>query len=185
VYLPSPSKQNSSSIKAAVKPVTLKKSIFCIGNVNPTCTIQDMCDHVTAMSVRVISCYDAKPRRRRTDTDDVMDRKAFRLCINSDDDAKLLDETKWPAHVYVSEWYFKSASTQHIPVAESSSFKVNQDNAHRIINLARSVEATLNNDVNIYQVLNQDDDVVNEAMIDGDETILVSTDAIPEDGSTK
>ena len=89
------------------------------------------------------------------------------------------------AHVYVSEWYFKSASTQHIPVAESSSFKVNQDNAHRIINLARSVEATLNNDVNIYQVLNQDDDVVNEAMIDGDDTILVSTDAIPEDGSTK
>ena len=181
----SPTKQISSRIKAAQNPAIVKKLIFCIGNVDPTCTIQDMCDHVTAMSVRVISCYDAKPRRRRTDTDDVTDRKAFRLCINSEDCAKLLDATKWPAHVYVSEWYFKSASTQHIPVTESSSsLKANQDNAHRIINVARSVETPLNNDVNIYQVLNQDDAGENEAMTDGDETILAATDVIPEDGGT-
>ena len=144
-----------------------------------------MCDHVTAMSVRVISCYDAKPRRRRTDTDDVTDRKAFRLCINSEDCAKLLDATKWPAHVYVSEWYFKSASTQHIPVTESSSsLKANQDNAHRIVNVARSVETPLNNDVNIYQVLNQDDAGENEDMTDGDETILAAPDVTPEDGGS-
>ena len=182
----SPGNQISSNIKAAQKPAIVKKLIFCIGNVDPTCTIQDICDHVTAMSVQVISCYDAKPRRRRTDTDDVTDRKAFRLCINSDDCDKLLDATKWPAHVYVSEWYFKSVSTQHLPFVESSSsLKANQDNAHRIINLARSVEASLNNDVNIYQVLNLDDAGENEVMIDDDATILATTAVIPEDGGTK
>jgi hypothetical protein len=62
--------------------------------------------------------------------------------------------------------------------------KANQDNTQRIINVARSVETPLNNDVNIYQVLNQDDAGENEAMTDGDETILAATDVIPEDGGT-
>ena len=71
-----------------------------------------MCDHVTAMSVRVISCFDAKPRRRKTDIEDeeIVDRRAFRLCVNSEDVDKLLDSAKWPAHVYVAEWFFKEAA---------------------------------------------------------------------------
>ena len=95
-----------------------------------------------------------------------------------------MDATKWTAHVYVSEWYFKSVSTHRASVAESSLFKPNQDNAHGIINLARSVEATLNNDVHIHQVLNQDDGGENESMVDDDATILETT-IIPEDGDCK
>ena len=49
----SPSKQISSSIKAAQKPAIVKKLIFCIGNVDPTCTIQVMCDHVTAVQLEI------------------------------------------------------------------------------------------------------------------------------------
>jgi hypothetical protein len=111
-----------------------------------------------------------------------MDRRAFRLCINSDDCENLLDETKWPAHVYVSEWYFRSASTHRVSVAESSSLKPNQDNTQRIINLARSVEELKS--VNIYQVLNQVDARENESMVDDDATIIENT-IILEDGGSK
>jgi hypothetical protein len=176
-----PSKQTGSNIKAAQKPSYIKKSIFCVGNVDPACSISDLCNHVTALSVEVISCYEAKPRRRRTDDENtvVTDRTAFRLCINSADCDKLLDDTKWPAHVYISEWYFKSSVTRHTPVAQSSTNAV-QDNALRITNLATSVKAALNSDVNIFEILNT---VENEPMVDDDETILETTE-LTKDGSS-
>ena len=40
----------------------------------------------------------------------IADRKAFRLCINSDDCETLLDDSKWPAHITVSKWFFKQTN---------------------------------------------------------------------------
>jgi len=39
-------------------------------------------------------------------------RQAFRVCINDADRDKFLDESKWPQHVIVSEWYFKPKSQE-------------------------------------------------------------------------
>lgn len=70
------------------------------------------------MGVNIVSCFETKPRRRRSDcipTDGMpfeFDRKAFRLCIASDDQHRLLDASKWPAYVSVSEWFFKPQARQ-------------------------------------------------------------------------
>jgi hypothetical protein len=65
----SPSRQLSSNIKAAKKSIVPIKSILCVGNIDPSCSVEDLCSHVTALSVRVISCFEAKQRRRRTDNE--------------------------------------------------------------------------------------------------------------------
>jgi hypothetical protein len=41
-----------------------------------------------------------------------VDHKAFRLCIASDDRHRILDASKWPAYVSVSEWFFKPSTQQ-------------------------------------------------------------------------
>ena len=56
---------------------------------------------VSSMAVQVISCYDAKPRRRGSEQP-VYDRKAFRLCISESDRDRMMDETKWPDSVIIS-----------------------------------------------------------------------------------
>jgi hypothetical protein len=196
-----PSKHTGSNIKAANRPTIPRKSIFCVGNVDPTCSVEDMCDHVTAMSVRVISCFEAKPRRRRTDNEyeEIVDRRAFRLCVNSDDVDNMLDPAKWPAHVYVSEWFFKSASAAPAPAAkkrrqsttrapQSPPSNTAQDNAHRMDRIADSLGDLLNKDVNIFETLNnetilQEDTGDNEPMAEDDATILEIT-VEPDNGST-
>ena len=61
------------------------------------------------LSIDVVSCFEAKSRRRRSDDDDsVANRKAFRLCVCEDDRSRLLDPTAWPDSVIVSEWFFKA-----------------------------------------------------------------------------
>ena len=62
------------------------------------------------MGVRVLTCFEVKPRRRRMETTPVSC-KAFRLAIHKDDRDLLLDRAKWPLYVTVSDWYFKSAQT--------------------------------------------------------------------------
>jgi hypothetical protein len=61
------------------------------------------------MSVRVVSCFPARTRRRRSDKEDEEpNRHAFRLCINSEDCHLLLNPDNWPKHVTISEWFFKA-----------------------------------------------------------------------------
>ena len=97
----------------------LRKSVFCVDNVDASFTADDVRNFVSKMSVRVVSCFETKPRKRRSDNSSVSsvssvstisDRKAFRLCINSDDCELLLNDRKWPAHVTVSKWFFKQPS---------------------------------------------------------------------------
>lgn len=107
------SQSHNSAIRAA-KPV-INKSILCIDNVSTDVTHDEMTRFITDdLKVEVISLYKAKPRRRRYETaDDVSDRQAFRLCIKKDDEERLLDDTAWPADVFVYEWFFKSAAPKN------------------------------------------------------------------------
>jgi len=106
-----------SNLAAATKLV--QKAVFCIDNVSSNCSVKQLRDFVSGLSVKVISCFEVKPRRQRNlDNDDCDDdhdgatrsiRKAFRLCIDKDDAAKLLNPAAWPHSVIISEWFFKSS----------------------------------------------------------------------------
>ena len=100
---------------AAAKPL-VKKAVFYIDNVDPTVSIDDMHEFVSSMSVQVLSLFEAKPRRRNQTkaSSDSVDCKAFRLCINADHCNRLLVDSKWPAYVSVSEWYFKAAQSSSV-----------------------------------------------------------------------
>ena len=56
--------------------------------------------------MNVLSCFRAQPRRQRNESGPVADRVAFRLCIDAAHRDKLLDSSKWPDSVTVSEWYY-------------------------------------------------------------------------------
>jgi len=101
----------SPSIKLTAAKKLYKKSVFCVDNVSVNCSKQDIISFVAdKLSVEVLSCFPAKSRRQRDDSDDleISDRKAFHLCINDDDRAKLLNSSLWPRYIKLSEWYFKS-----------------------------------------------------------------------------
>ena len=84
----------------------VRKAVFCVDNVDPSLAVNDLCQFVSSMNVKVISCYPAHPRRRRHETEPPTDRKAFRLCVNDTDRDRLLDDSKWPDSVVISEWYY-------------------------------------------------------------------------------
>ena len=71
---------------------------------------------VSGLNVDVLSLFVTKPRQSRRfvkslRSDDESDGNstttAFRLCINSEHCDRLFVESKWPAYVSVSEWFFK------------------------------------------------------------------------------
>jgi hypothetical protein len=80
----------------------LKKAVFYVDNVDSSVSANDLVEFVTSLSVNVISCFVAKPRRRRTNNDDC---KAFRLCVSDDSGPRLLDADSWPAFVSISDCF--------------------------------------------------------------------------------
>jgi hypothetical protein len=113
-------------IKAAKQSAhtSVQKSVFCIDNIDPSCTVTDLCEYVKAMSVRVLTCYSVKSRHRRSDVEgEAINRQAFRLCIPSEDCSLLLDAEQWPKHIFISEWFFKTAEPT-VPVKIGVSHKL-------------------------------------------------------------
>ena len=90
---------------------TVKKAVFYIDNVYISYNPSDVQSYVSNFPVNVLSCFSAKPRRRRNENEPVTDRKAFRLCIAAEDRDKLFDPAKWPHSVAISVWYHLSPST--------------------------------------------------------------------------
>jgi len=73
----------------------------------------------TDLSVEVLSLFETKPRQRRRLTSISScssdgSHKAFRLCINKDHCDRLLIDSKWPAYVSVSEWFFKTTAVNDV-----------------------------------------------------------------------
>jgi len=75
--------KGSTDVRAltAAKKITIpRKAVFCIDNINKTFSADDLRGFVSKMNVKVISCFEVKPRRRRDEIEPIRDRKAFRLC---------------------------------------------------------------------------------------------------------
>jgi hypothetical protein len=89
---------------------------------------------VGRLGVDVVSCHDAKPRRRRQrpvsyqdESDMEADRKAFRLCINAEHEDRLLVPHSWPDSIVISDWYFTQRKTTGV-TAEMKRRRINGDN---------------------------------------------------------
>ena len=104
-----PSSPGHASLSAAPRQ-TINSAVYHIDNIGPSHTVKDVRKFVSSLSVRVLSCFEVKPRKRRVDY--MPDRKAFRLCILREDHDKLFDENKWPMHVTISDWFFKPRDSE-------------------------------------------------------------------------
>jgi hypothetical protein len=156
----------------------MKKAVFYVGNVDKAVTVEQMRAFVTGLSVEVLSLFEAKPRQplRFISAETMVDcTTAFRLCINKDHCDRLLDDTKWPAFISVSEWSFKPPAqpVPPTPITQigTSSKRVAVDNV-----------VVLNEVVNDSEQLNNSDNADNTIiMCDHSQDQLVSTPNI-EDG---
>lgn len=104
-----PNSPGHASLSAAPRKA-INSEVFYIDNIGPSHTVNDVRKFVSSLSVRVLSCFEVKPRKRRVDY--MPDRKAFRLCILSEDRDKLFDENKWPMHITLSDWFFKPKDSE-------------------------------------------------------------------------
>jgi hypothetical protein len=93
------------------------KSVFCVDNVSSAYGVNELCDFVVTLGVRVISCFEVAPRYSSWQKEQIMrqnlqgvvsepSRRAFRLCINRSDIALLLRADAWPDDITVSKWFF-------------------------------------------------------------------------------
>ena len=86
------------------------KMVFCIDNVSRDADISSVRQFIVDdLGVNVVSLFEVKPRRRSFDLEGQY-RRAYRVCIHVDDVDRFLREDKWPDHVNVFEWFFKSDS---------------------------------------------------------------------------
>ena len=82
------------------------KAVYCIDNIDVSYNVDDIVGFVNSQGITVLSCFEVNPRKMRSDIY-TNQRKAFRLCINYDHRNKLLDPSRWPDSVVVSDWFFK------------------------------------------------------------------------------
>lgn len=143
----------SCGIKAAkqLNSSPIVRSFFCIDNIDSSCEVDQLVEYISAMKVRVVSCFPARTRRRRSDKEDEEpNRHAFRLCINSADCHLLLNPDEWPKNVTISEWFFKSnepnepaqlntnktgntATSSHVAVVTAARDVINNANTNAFI----------------------------------------------------
>ena len=97
----------SSALIAAAGP---RKAVYCIDNVSSSVTDESLLDFVENLGVRVVSCYEVKPRLSRWQRERHVQpkHKTFRLCINKADNERLLVADAWAENISISKWFFKS-----------------------------------------------------------------------------
>ena len=127
--------------------------MFCVDNVAPSLDADDLKRFVSSLHVQVISCFSVHPRRRRNESGHVTDRKAFRLCINEADQERLLDDSKSPESVIISDWYYLNPAERR----QRSSAVINDDTVNAAAgDVATSVEPMVSDET--------DDDVIRDDM---------------------
>ena len=101
-----------STQKFSAAKKIINKAVYCVDNVGTSVGVDDLCHFVRSLNVNVLSCFPAKPRRQQNESNLITDRKAFRLCIDAADKDKLLDESKWPDSIVISEWYYLNPASR-------------------------------------------------------------------------
>ena len=81
--------------------------MYLVDNLDNTCDADKLTSFVKKLKVRLLSCYEVKPRTSRWQREHgiIPDHRAFRVCINRADKDRFLDDSKWPSDVTVSTWY--------------------------------------------------------------------------------
>jgi hypothetical protein len=101
-----------------------------------------MRNFISAMEVKVLSLFEAKPRKRKYEIQ-ADNRIAFRVCIDREDQDRLLDDSAWPSYVSVSNWFFKSKQQDDIqPPVVAEVHNVESDHSSPVAILLSS---TINN----------------------------------------
>jgi len=133
------------------------------------------------MNVNVLSCFPAKPRRWQNESNLAIDHKAFRLGIDAADKDKLLDESKWPNSVIISEWYYlnpasrmNSATTAMTAVSNA----VTSASVSSVVADGRSYEAQLPA-VAAADVVDTDMDVNRTVTSQNEDTVIYHDGAAP------
>lgn len=107
-------KANVGSFFSAARKLR-EKTVLCVDNVDTACTVERMSNFISSLSVKVLSIFEVKPRRRYyEDEDDVKEKKAFGVCIYANELDRLLNAETWPNAVSVSTWYSKSRTADNV-----------------------------------------------------------------------
>ena len=99
----------------------VEKAVFFIDKVDTTASSYDIIRFVKNLSIRVISCFEVKPRQpawQRQLNMTVDGWKAFRLCIDINDSSKLLEALKWSEGITISEWLLNLKMIKHVAPLE-------------------------------------------------------------------
>jgi hypothetical protein len=86
--------------------------------------------------------------------------KAFRLCINKDHCDRLLVESKWPAYVTISEWFFKSAYKTNLQCDNIIMSAISKDNVKVSVVTGDGNEASESNNVFMHASTDADATVI-------------------------
>lgn len=179
-------RSNRSDMRLSAASKIRKRAVFCIDNLNTSCTADDVKYFVSnELCVEVISCFDTKPRRRRGE-ETPTDRKAFRLCVHDDDRDRLLNSTAWPDSVLVAEWFFKGRAqgveVERQPAPAGGRISTRLPATGGDISTVEGDADETSNCTAVGVV-----DVVEEIHMEGEDTILVthSSNTSDDDGSNK
>jgi len=121
-----------SQSKITAAGVITKKRVYCLDNVNADCDVEDIKQHITSLSVRLYTCHQVKPRRRRYNDERSASRKAFRVCIAADDQDRFLDPAAWPDSIVVADWYFKPQDNQGASGPDPAGSGLDVASVHRL-----------------------------------------------------
>ena len=78
----------------------IPRKFYCISNVSQDTNKDSMLGYLKTIDINPISIFDAKTKYSGS--------AAFRLCIKSEDEAKLIDDKNWGQDIIIREWVFKS-----------------------------------------------------------------------------
>jgi len=160
---------NSTPTVAAAHAI---KAVFLVDNLDNSCDTVSLTNFVTHMRVRVLSCFEVKPRTTRWQRAHgiIPDHRAFRVCVNRADTERFLDESKWPSDVTVSKWYSMKAAGNDHPPADT-------DETEAFYRQSTSVEpstskATASTSGSVAAAAARSDEEPSEEQPEGDRTVI-------------
>jgi len=143
------------------------------------------------LSVNVLTYIEVKPRRRYDKSEnDVRDKKAFRICIYTDELGRLLAAEAWPEHISVSRWFSKSRAKSNVNSnANVDNKRLRLSNDHDAERCTRQLPESngngehvlsplqsINNQVNLVDPTTASDVCLQSSGGDDDDTIITSQD---------